>query len=105
MGFRFRRRLRIFPGLYLNVSKSGVSTSIGGHGATLNVTKRGTRTTIGLPGFGAFLTLADRALAGTNRCSLQDTLSPQPPFAWRARKGHQDPIRFAWTNIFHANAA
>src|SRR5580704_7598803 len=52
MGFRFRRRLRIFPGLYLNVSKSGVTTSIGGHGATLNLSKRGTRTTIGLPGSG-----------------------------------------------------
>ena len=46
MGFRFRRKLRIFPGLYLNLSKSGVSTSIGGRGATLNLSKRGTRTTI-----------------------------------------------------------
>src|ERR1700675_4419930 len=52
MGFRFRRRLRIFPGTYLNLSKSGVTTSIGGHGATLNISKRGTRTTIGLPGSG-----------------------------------------------------
>jgi hypothetical protein len=52
MGFRFRRRLRIFPGLYLNVSKSGATTSIGGRGATLNLSKRGTRTTVGLPGSG-----------------------------------------------------
>ena len=43
MGFRFRRRLRILPGLYLNVSKSGVTTSIGGRGATLNLSKRGMR--------------------------------------------------------------
>ena len=52
MGFRFRRRIRVLPGLYVNISKSGVSTSIGGHGATLNLSKRGTRTTIGLPGSG-----------------------------------------------------
>ena len=52
MGFRFRRRLRIFPGLYLNLSKSGVSTSSGGRGTTLNLSTRGTRTTLGLPGSG-----------------------------------------------------
>jgi hypothetical protein len=52
MGFRFRRRVSIFPGLRLNISKSGVSTSIGRRGATLNISKRGTRTTIGLPGSG-----------------------------------------------------
>jgi Protein of unknown function (DUF4236) len=52
MGLRFRRRLRILSGLWLNVSKSGVSTSIGGHGATLNLSKRGKMTTLGLPGSG-----------------------------------------------------
>jgi hypothetical protein len=52
MGFRFRRQLRILPGLYLNVSKSVVTTSVGGHGSTLNISKRGTRTTIGLTGSG-----------------------------------------------------
>jgi hypothetical protein len=52
MGLRFRRRLHILPGLWLNVSKRGVSTSIGGHGATLNLSKRGKMTTLGLPGSG-----------------------------------------------------
>jgi hypothetical protein len=52
MGFRFRRRVRVLPGLYLNVSKSGISTSIGRRGATLNLSKRGARTTIGIPGTG-----------------------------------------------------
>jgi hypothetical protein len=52
MGFRFRRRLRIGRGLYLNVSKTGVSASIGGRGATLNVSRKGVRTTVGLPGTG-----------------------------------------------------
>lgn len=52
MGFRFRRRIRIARGLSLNISKSGISTSVGGRGATLNISKRGTRTTLGLPGTG-----------------------------------------------------
>jgi hypothetical protein len=52
MGFRFRRTIRLFPGLRLNVSKSGVSTSIGTRGAWLTFGRKGTRTTVGLPGTG-----------------------------------------------------
>jgi len=53
MGFRFRRSFKIVPGVRLNVSKSGLSTSIGRPGATLNVGgKRGPRVTVGLPGTG-----------------------------------------------------
>jgi hypothetical protein len=52
MGFRFRRRVRILPGVSINFSKGAVSTSIGRRGATLNLSKRGARTTIGIPGTG-----------------------------------------------------
>jgi Protein of unknown function (DUF4236) len=53
MGFRFRKRLRIIPGIWLNLSKRGVSSvSVGRRGATLNFNKRGTRETVGLPGSG-----------------------------------------------------
>jgi hypothetical protein len=52
MGFRFRRSIRIIPGIRLNFSKGGVSTSVGGRGATINFGKRGTKTTVGLPGTG-----------------------------------------------------
>jgi hypothetical protein len=40
------------PGLRMNVSTSGVSTSIGGRGAWFTIGLRGTRSTIGLPGSG-----------------------------------------------------
>jgi uncharacterized protein DUF4236 len=68
MGLRYRRRLKILPGLWFNLSKSGVSTSIGGHGATLNVGRNGTRTTLGLPGSGLSYRgrLAPYAAGGTN---------------------------------------
>jgi len=52
MGFRFRRSFRLFPGVRLNASKSGLSASFGTRGAWLTVGKRGTRATIGLPGTG-----------------------------------------------------
>ena len=52
MGFAFRKRLKIMKGLYLNFSKNGVSTSVGGPGATLNFGKNGTRVTTSIPGTG-----------------------------------------------------
>ena len=52
MGFRFRKSIKILPGVRLNFSKSGVSTSIGVPGATVNLSKKGTRTTVGVPGTG-----------------------------------------------------
>ena len=52
MGFRFHRRLSFGPGLRLNFSRSGVSTSVGGRGAWFTFGPRGTRTTVGLPGSG-----------------------------------------------------
>ncbi len=52
MGFRFRRSVRLLPGIRLNFGMRGVSTSLGGRGFTLNFGKRGIRTTVGIPGTG-----------------------------------------------------
>ena len=52
MALKFRKRIKIAPGINLNLSKSGVSTSIGKPGATINVGKRGVRATLGIPGTG-----------------------------------------------------
>jgi hypothetical protein len=53
MGFRFRKSIKIAPGVRLNVSKGGTSWSIGRRGATLNVGgKNGPRATGGIPGTG-----------------------------------------------------
>ncbi|MBV9249792.1 MAG: DUF4236 domain-containing protein, partial [Acetobacteraceae bacterium] len=49
MGWRYRRRVRLLPGVWMNVSKSGASFSVGRRGATMNVGKRGVRTTLGIP--------------------------------------------------------
>lgn len=53
MGFRFRRSIRILPGVRLNISKKGfTSVSIGGKGLTVNRGSKGTRVTTSLPGTG-----------------------------------------------------
>src|ERR1700675_2150728 len=49
MSFRFQRRIKIAPGLAINLSKGWPSLSIGGHGTTINVSRRSPRGTLGLP--------------------------------------------------------
>lgn len=56
MGFRFWRRIKLAPGLTLNLSKSGGSLSLGPRGAKFTVGSRGKRATVGLPGTGLFYT-------------------------------------------------
>ena len=52
MGLRFQRVLRLFPWLRINISKSGVSGSIGPRGADVNIGRRGVTTNAGIPGTG-----------------------------------------------------
>jgi len=52
MGLRIRRTIKVFPGLTLNLSKSGVSASVGVRGAKVTVGKTGIRKTVGIPGTG-----------------------------------------------------
>lgn len=65
MGFRFQKRIKLLPGVRLNLSKSGVSTSIGGRGATVNLRKGRARATVGLPGTGLSYSVGTRRAAST----------------------------------------
>lgn len=51
---RFRRKAKLFPGVYLNFSKSGISTTIGIPGASINIGKKGTYLNTGIPGTGIY---------------------------------------------------
>lgn len=66
MGFRFRKSIKILPGIRLNLSKSGISTSIGGPGASINFGGQGTRQTVGLPGTGLSFSSLSSAGAGAD---------------------------------------
>jgi hypothetical protein len=53
MGFRFQRRIRIAPGVRLNLCKSGISGSVGRTGLRLGLgAKRRKYFSVGLPGTG-----------------------------------------------------
>ena len=52
MGFRFRKRLKLIPGVWINLSKKGGSLSVGGRGLTTNINRQGVRETISAPGTG-----------------------------------------------------
>jgi hypothetical protein len=59
VGFRFHRRVRVLPGVRVNVTGRGLSSmSIGRRGATVNLSGRGARLTLGLPGTGLSYTTA-----------------------------------------------
>lgn len=52
MGFRFRRSVRILPGIRLNFSRSGVSATVGKRGISMTVGPKGTHVNAGIPGTG-----------------------------------------------------
>ena len=69
MGFRFRKRLKLLPGVWVNLSKKGGSLSVGGHGLTTNISRRGVRETIGLPGSGVSYTTRPVRLGHSRKVS------------------------------------
>ena len=83
MALRFRRRIKIMPGVHLNVSRSGISTSIGVRGASFTFGKQGTYMNTGIPGSG--ISWRQRIDTGTGQ--HQDyssgaeatTMAPAPP--------------------------
>jgi hypothetical protein len=73
MGWRFRKSFKLLPGVRINVSKRGISTTIGASPLSLNVGSRGTHATFSIPGTG----LSHREKLGGQRRGGDD--SPSTP--------------------------
>ena len=54
MGWAFRRRVKVIPGVYLNISKGGLSVNTGVKGASLTFRSDGVYRNLGLPGTGLY---------------------------------------------------
>lgn len=54
MGWRYRKRIKILPGIHINISKSGISTNVGVKGASVTFGPKGTYVNTGLPGSGLY---------------------------------------------------
>ena len=52
MSLRFRKRVKLLPGIYLNLGRNGISTTIGPRGANINIGKGGVYLNTGIPGTG-----------------------------------------------------
>jgi Protein of unknown function (DUF4236) len=74
--FRFYRRMSIFPGLSLNVSKSGPSLTFGMRGAHMTVGPRGVRKTVGIPGTGFYYTSQSGRHTGVHSAHTDTPISP-----------------------------
>ena len=54
MAWNFRKRIKIAPGIHLNISKGGVSTSVGPKGAKINIGRNGTYLNTSILGTGLY---------------------------------------------------
>lgn len=83
---RFRKTIKLFPGVKINLGKNGISTSIGPRGATVNLKPgRVTRFTGSIPDTGLSQTVAitDKAAAiGDGEALPMVTEQGPPPPVW-----------------------
>ncbi len=85
MGLRFFRRVRIAPGIWINLTKTGASLSLGVRGAHVTVGRHGVRRTIGIPGTGLYYTTTSsgrsraRSRKHTTTKRSKDRRAPAPP--------------------------
>ena len=70
MGWRYRKRIKILPGIHLNISKSGISTNIGVKGANVTFGKNGTYVNTGIPGTGLYR--RDKVSGSGNKDNFED---------------------------------
>lgn len=72
MGIKFRKRITIAPGFKINISRRGISTTIGPKGFSVNAGKKGVYLNTGIPGTGIYdRKRLDRPSARKNRRSVK----------------------------------
>lgn len=78
MGLRFRRTIKIAPGVRLNIGKRGISTSIGKRGAGVTFGTKGTTAHVGIPGTGISYTTKVGSKKNHSNNSIPKTHQSQP---------------------------
>lgn len=82
MGFRFRKSVKIAPGLKINFGKKSTSVTMGGKGMHYTVSSTGRRTaSVGLPGTGLSYstTTSKKRGAKSSQARTQNTSHPSDP--------------------------
>lgn len=80
MSINFRKRVKIAPGVNLNFSKKGVSTTIGTKGASVNIGKNGVYANAGIPGTGIYARnkITGKSNSGKENVSNNTPKMPMP---------------------------
>lgn len=97
MGFRFRKSVKIAPGVRLNIGKKSVGISAGVKGARVSVNSSGRKTTtVGLPGTGLSYSKSEkiggrknttRSASSNNVQPIRPDLPPAQPLEEKKKKG------------------
>lgn len=74
MAWSFRKRVKIIPGVHLNIGKRGISTSIGIRGASLTMGASGSYLNTGIPGLG----ISSKTRLSSSNSPSRDILPPDP---------------------------
>lgn len=83
MATRFQKRIKVLPGVTVNIGKTGVSTSVGVKGAHVTVGNGKTRTTVGIPGTGLSHTTIQPSVSSQLPSDVRSA-TPDEKGGWRA---------------------
>lgn len=76
MGFRFRKSIKIMPGVRANFGKNGLtSVSVGKRGLSVNVGKKDAHINVGIPGSG--LSYREKIGEASSLSNSEQRLSPE----------------------------
>lgn len=74
MAFRFRKSIKIAPGVRLNVGKKGGSFTVGKRGSSVNFGSRGVHSNVGIPGTG--LSYRSKIAGSTSKTQSRSSATP-----------------------------
>ena len=80
MAINFRKRISLMPGVKLNVSKNGLSTTVGTKGGSVNVGKNGVYANASIPGTGLYA--REKILSTTNNIQKIQDVGETTGYEW-----------------------
>lgn len=77
MGVRFRKSIKVAPGVKVNLNKKSTSVTVGGRGAHYTINSKGTKTTsVGIPGTG--ISYSETTSSNSSKKKTSTTTSKHP---------------------------
>lgn len=107
---QFKKRVKLFPGIHLNISHKGLGLNLGTNGLNVGINKNGVQRTIGIPGTGLFDRKKIYEFKNKSQVNLNDKLpletlkmiyrEDRNLFLLLANKWYTDDIMY-YTDVFY----